>query len=209
MSIELTTPGDVCKIDLSKSAASANPTITITLSWNDRQGGLFGKWRRRVDLDLGVFYELRDGTRNLIDALQFADGRGGDRDQFTSQGCLTNAPYIWHTGDQRSGGNSEQILINCAHINEIKRLVIYAFIYKGLGEWEKGDAMVNIDIPGQEPINVSLNENPSQKQFCAIAQININGDNTLEIKKLITFHYGHADAGTAYHWGLRYIEGTK
>ena len=39
-----------------------------------------------VALDLGCFYEMRDGKKMLIDGLQFSHGRGGDRHHATRQG---------------------------------------------------------------------------------------------------------------------------
>lgn len=52
------------------------------------------------DLDLGIYYEMQDGTKGLIDPVQF-NKRGGTKDMQTKQGCFTKFPYIWHQGDDR------------------------------------------------------------------------------------------------------------
>ena len=85
-----------------------------------------------IDLDLGCFYELRDGKKMLIDGLQFSHGRGGSRDKQTRQGCYTHSPYIWHQGDDRGGSSEsgETILVNPAGASNIKRIIVYTFIYK-------------------------------------------------------------------------------
>ena len=105
MAIILEKSGDKHRIDLTKGGKSITSEIKINLDWS--KGGflkqMFGK---SIDLDLGCFYELRDGSKMLIDGLQFSHGRGGNRNQRTRQGCYTQSPYIWHMGDDR-GGSSE------------------------------------------------------------------------------------------------------
>ena len=78
MAIILEKSGDQHRINLEKGSSSFSGEIVINLDWS--KGGLlkqmFGK---PVDLDLGCFYELRDGSKMLIDGLQFSHNRGGNR----------------------------------------------------------------------------------------------------------------------------------
>ena len=92
-----------------------------------------------IDLDLGCFYELRDGKKMLIDGLQFSHGRGGSRDKQTRQGCIHTPPYIWHQGDDRGGSSEsgETILVNPAGASNIKRIIVYTFIYEGVAKWSE------------------------------------------------------------------------
>lgn len=94
---------------------------------------LFGS-NKEIDLDLGCYWELQDGTASLIDGLQFSKGRGGSRERLTRQGCYSQAPWVWHCGDDRNGSSAEgeNILVNPKGIRDLRRLVIYCFIYEEL-----------------------------------------------------------------------------
>ena len=130
MAIILEKGGDTHRINLEKpSGRPLTGEIVINLDWN--KGGFFKNlFGNAVDLDLGCFYEMRDGKKMLIDGLQFSHGRGGDRHLVTRQGCYDHAPYIWHQGDDRGGGASsgEIILVNPNGVSQIKRIIVYTFI---------------------------------------------------------------------------------
>lgn len=211
MAIILEKGGDTHRINLEKpSGRPLMGEIVINLDWN--KGGflknLFGK---AVDLDLGCFYELRDGKKMLIDGLQFAHGRGGDRHHATRQGCYDQAPYIWHQGDDRGGGSSsgETILVNPNGANQIKRIVVYTFIYEGVAKWSETNAVVKVKVPGSEEVIVEMGQQSSNKKFCAIAQLDFGTDNSITVKKLVTFHNGHSDCDRTYNWGFNYSPGSK
>lgn len=78
MAIILEKGGDTHRINLEKpSGRPLTGEIVINLDWN--KGGFFKNlFGNAVDLDLGCFYEMRDGKKMLIDGLQFSHGRGGD-----------------------------------------------------------------------------------------------------------------------------------
>lgn len=210
MAIELKKGGDTHRIDLTKRTGSnLNGEITINLDWNDGKSGLLGIFKNAIDLDLGCFYEMRDGSKMLIDGVQFSHGRGGNRDKQTRQGCYTKSPYIWHYGDVRSGGSGETISVNPAGVNEIKRIIVYTFIYEGVARWAETDAVVKVTVPGVETVEVKMGQQNSDKKFCAIAQLDFNGDNSITVKKLVTFHNGHADCDKTYGWGFNYSPGSK
>ena len=48
-----------------------------------------------------------------------------------------------------------------------------------------------------------------KKRFCAIAEIDFGDDNSITVKKLISFHNGNSGCDKEYHWGLSYVPGTK
>lgn len=210
MAIELEKSGDRHRINLEKSstAHASSGEIKINLTWS--KGGflkrLFGG---EIDLDLGCFYELRDGTKCLIDGLQFSKGRGGRRDRQTKQGCYTMRPFIWHKGDDRSGESGETILVNPAGLREIKRITVYAFIYDGVARWQQTDAVVRVSVPGCDEVVVKMGAQNSNKIFCAVASIEIGADNTMTVEKLVTFHDNHAACDRVYGWGLSYVQGSK
>ena len=210
MAIELKKGGDTHRIDLTKRTGSnLNGEITINLDWSDGKSGSLGIFKNAIDLDLGCFYEMRDGSKMLIDGVQFSHGRGGNRDQQTRQGCYTKSPYIWHYGDVRSGGSGETISVNPAGVNEIKRIIVYTFIYECVARWAETDAVVKVTVPGVETVEVKMGQQNSDKKFCAIAQLYFNGDNSITVKKLVTFHNGHADCDKTYGWDFNYSPGSK
>mgnify|MGYP003219571092 FL=1 len=211
MAIILEKGGDTHRINLEKREnKSLAGEIIINLDWN--KGGFFkGLFGKAVDLDLGCFYELRNGQKSLIDGLQFSHGRGGDRHHVTRQGCYDNEPYIWHQGDDRGGGSSsgEVILVNPTSVNEIKRIIVYTFIYEGVAKWSETNAIVKIKVPGYEDVVVEMGRQFSNKKFCAIAELNFGSDNSITVKKLVTFHDGHSGCDKQYGWGFNYSPGSK
>ena len=154
---------------------------------------------------------MRDGKKMLIDGLQFSHGRGGDRHHVTRQGCYDHAPYIWHQGDDRGGGASsgEIILVNPNGVSQIKRIIVYTFIYEGVAKWSETNAVVKVKIPGSDDVIVKMGQQSSTKRFCAIAQLDFGTDNSITVKKLVTFHDSHSDCDKVYSWGFNYSPGSK
>ena len=211
MAIILEKGGDSHRINLEKpSGKPLTGEIIINLDWN--KGGFFKNlFGNAVDLDLGCFYELRDGKKMLIDGLQFSHGRGGNRHHQTRQGCYENAPYIWHQGDDRGGGSSsgETILVNPNGVSQIKRIIVYTFIYEGVAKWSETNAVVTVKVPGCDDVVVEMGQKYSNKKFCAIAQLDFGTDSSITVKKLVTFHNSHSDCDRTYGWGFNYSPGSK
>ena len=88
MAIILEKSGDKHRINLDKGMPITGE-IKINLDWS--KGGLMKRilGGGDIDLDLGCFYELRDGKKMLIDGLQFSHGRGGDRYHQTVKSLTT------------------------------------------------------------------------------------------------------------------------
>jgi tellurite resistance protein TerA len=127
----------------------------------------------------------------------------------TRQGCYTQAPWIWHTGDDRSGaGDGENILINPQGASELKRITVYTFIYEGVAKWAETNAVITVKVPGNPDIIVEMGKQYSPEKFCAIAEILFDSD-SMTVKKLVTFHSGHSDCDQAYHWGMQWRAGSK
>jgi tellurite resistance protein TerA len=211
--ITLEKQGDSHKIDLTKRGDSASKEIVINLNWSQgkQQSGWSKFWNgdKSIDLDLGVWYELQNGRKSCIDGLQFAHDRGGAKDRVTQQGCYTQAPWVWHTGDDRSGaGAGENILINPQGLAELKRITVYTFIYQGAAKWAETNAIVTVKVPDNPDIVVEMGKQYSAEMFCAIAEI-VFDSNSMTVKKLVTFHNGHAECDKAYNWGMQWRAGSK
>ena len=214
MAIKLEKQGDSHKIDLTKKSDTPSKEIIINLNWaQEQQSGWSKFWSgdKSIDLDLGCWYELRDGNKSCIDGLQFAQGQGGSKNQLTRQGCYTQKPWIWHSGDDRSGtaSDGENMLINPHGVADLKRLTIYCFIYEGAAKWAETNAIVSIKVPDNPDIIVEMGKQYSSQNFCVIAEILFGTDNSMTVRKLVTFHNGHGDCDKAYNWGMQWRVGSK
>jgi tellurite resistance protein TerA len=213
MAIILEKTGDSHKIDLTKRGDNASKEIIINLNWSQgNQSGWSKFWGgdKSIDLDLGVWYELQNGNKSCIDGLQFAHGQGGSKNQKTRQGCYTQTPWIWHSGDDRSGAASdgENILLNPRGLSDLKRIAVYTFIYEGAAKWAETNAVVTVKVPGNPDIVVEMGKQYNSEKFCAIAEI-LFDSNSMTVKKLVTFHNGHGDCDKRYGWGMQWRAGSK
>ena len=156
-----------------------------------------------IDLDIGCMFELSNGRPGLVQALGNA---WGDFDK---------APFIKLEGDDRTGAvtGGENIFINGAHFDDIKRALIFTFIYHGAPNWAATDGVVTITIPNQAPIEVRLNQGGGER-MCAIAMIENRGG-SLQVTKLE--EYFSQQGSTSAHelmdrkfgFGLKWKTGTK
>lgn len=206
--------GDSHKVAL----ASTEQEITINLDWNRVSRGSGGG--KAVDLDLGCFYELTDGSRRAIDGLQFSRGQGGPRNVVSRQGCYTQVPWIWHTGDDRTGdqlAGGESFLVNPAGLEQLSRVAIYASIYDGVERWAETDAVVSVLVPGGSTIEVRLGEQTGAGSVCVIANIEFSGGGalgkwglgSLSVTKEVVFYPGLEEASDAHGYHMRWSAGSK
>ncbi|MDR0385318.1 MAG: stress protein [Prevotellaceae bacterium] len=214
--ITLEKRGDSHRIDLTKNDENSSGEIVLNLNWSqgEKKKGFWSNLlggNSAIDLDLGCFYELRNGQKSVIDGLQFAHGQGGSRNIPTRQGFYLGAPWIWHTGDDRgaAAGSGENILVNPDGLKELSRITIYCFIYDGAAKWAETNAVATIKVPGSPDIVVEMGKQYSAQKFCALADILFGDDNSLTVKKLISFHNGHDDCDKAYKWGMKWHAGKK
>jgi tellurite resistance protein TerA len=168
--------------------------ILINLNWKQPRG-LFA---RPIDLDLGCLYELKDGTKGVVQALG---------NQF---GAMGRPPYISLDGDDRTGlsQDGENLRINGKMVSRIKRILVYTFIYEGIANWRGADGVVTVRCPGSPEIIVRMDEYGSSLGMCAIAMLE-NVNDSLSVEKVVRFFDGHVQMDKAYHWGLRWKVGRK
>ncbi len=188
------------KVSLQKSGTSLGE-ILINLNWSQPQGrgGLFGFKPAAIDLDLGCLFELKDGRKGCVQALGNAFG------------SLRQPPYIALDGDDRSGSVSagENLRINGDMLPQIKRVLIYTFIYEGVANWRQADGVVTVRCPGSQELVVRMDEYSTNKTMCAIAMLENVNNETFSVEKLVRFFNGHRDMDQAYHWGMRWVAGRK
>lgn len=202
------------KITLTKSAptislakgAGAGGQMRINLNWTQQVSQPTGGFLKRalgggsaVDLDIGALWEARDGSKGVVQALG------------NSFGSLHSEPYILLDGDDRSGQNTggENLLINLDHLSDLKRVLVFAYIYEGSPNWAAADGVVTLFPNGAGPIEVRLDEAANNKRFCAIALLTNEGG-SLKINREVQYVSGNqADLDHAYGWGMNWTGAKK
>ncbi len=187
------------KVSLEKKGASLGE-ILINLNWSQPvKKGFFGPKPQPIDLDLGCLFELQDGTKGCVQALGNAFG------------SLTNPPYIALDGDDRTGNaaGGENMRVNGAMVPQIKRILVYTFIYEGAANWREANGVVTVRCPGSEDIIVRMDEYGSSQGMCAIALLENAGGGTLSVEKIVQFFDNHVPMDHAFGWGLRWAAGRK
>lgn len=184
-------------ISLQKTAAGFGE-IRVNLDWNRGKSGGFFRKARSIDLDVGCLYELQNGDRGVVQAL-------GD-----SFGNLESRPFIKLMGDDRTGAvaGGEWLHINGEKWSEVRRILIYAFIYDGAPNWTETDGVVTIFVPGQPEIEVRLNEEGGRLGCCAIALLENDGG-AVKVSRRVDFHKSQQPMDKAYNWGMRWSAGSK
>jgi tellurite resistance protein TerA len=221
------------KVSLDKRGSAGFGRIHVNLNWN-RSGmapaaapvtapektGLLGRLsgavsgamggamagRKRsggIDLDLGCMFELADGRKGLVQALGNA------------WGDYEGAPYIKLDADDRTGAssNGENLYINGDQFAQIRRAIIFTFIYEGVPNWSATDGVVTIAVPNQAPVEVRLDGGGSQ-MMCAIAMLENQGGQ-LQVTKMTDYFEqqgqtsAHEMMDRRFNFGLRWKTGRK
>ncbi|MBT9775961.1 Tellurium resistance [Clostridium sp. MCC353] len=192
------------KVNLQKRSSAGLGEILVNLNWNSKPvkkglfSGLLGGGQG-IDLDLGCLFELKDGRKGTVQALGNAFG------------SLNQPPYIALDGDDRTGAAAagENLRINGNQISNIKRVLVYTFIYEGVANWQQADAAVTIKYPGAEDIFVKMDDYNSSHKMCGLALFENVNDETFSVEKIVQFYPGHEALDQAFHWGLRWKAGRK
>lgn len=183
------------KINLSKGKGE----ILINLNWSQpEKKGFFG-FSQGIDLDLGCLFELTDGRKGSVQALG------------NTFGSLYDPPYIALDGDDRTGTSAagENLRVNSDMIPQIRRILVYTFIYDGAANWREAKGVVTVKCPGSRDIIVNMDEYGSDKIMCAIALLKNEDGHSLSMEKVVRFFNGHFDMDRAFNWGLRWVAGSK
>ena len=180
--------------------------IKINLNWNRAPqssggGGFFAALRGKsggIDLDVGCLYELQNGRKGAVQALGNVFGEFADE------------PFIQLMGDDRTGAASdgEWLRINGKQWHAVRRVLVYAFIYKGAPNWQATDGVITLYMPGEPPVEVRLSEEGGSKGMCAVALLE-NIDGSVKVNRKVEFYNGHSDMDTAFGWGMRWAAGSK
>jgi tellurite resistance protein TerA len=191
---------DAPKISLEKSSTLTG-RMRINLNWSQpaRKKGFWASLSApvEIDLDLGCLVEMTDGSIGVVQALGNAFG---DYD---------SAPFIELDGDDRSGqsNDGENLFVNLDHIQEIKRFLVFAFIYEGATVWSTANGVVSVYPPSGAPVVVNL-ESHDTKKMCAIALVTVD-NGQVSVERQVKYFDGHEEMDRAYKWGLNWTVGYK
>lgn len=197
-------PGQAISIS---PGADGFESMLIGVAWDNirvEKSGLFGKWFKKVtkvgvDLDIGCLYELKDGTRGSIQAF-------GDK-----FGDFNEPPYMSLSGDERTGdaeGHDEYILVNGRKWEEIKRILVYIYIYKGAPTWSLIKPQIVLDVPGENDLYVTLSAHDDKLCLCAVGEIE-NVRNGIKLTNRTEYFPGHQEMDRAFGYGLEWADGKK
>lgn len=190
-------------VSLEKQGNEAYGEILINLNWTMRAApakrSFFGGARSNgIDLDIGCLFEMQDGNKGGVQALG------------NTFGDYHRPPYIRLDADDRTGSSAggENLRINGAYWDSLKRVLVYAFIYQGTPNWAEANAVITLKTPGQPEVEVRLDSENSRQPMCAIALLE-NDRGTVHVTKLVDYYPGHQDIDRAHQWGLQWVRGKK
>ncbi|MBX6391241.1 MAG: Tellurium resistance [Frankia sp.] len=199
------------KVTLTKSAPTVSLSkqggggrLHVNLNWNTG-GAQKGGFLKRVlggggiDLDLAALWELNDGRAGVVQALGNAFG------------SFDRPPYIQLDADDRTGAsvNGENLYVNLAHAHEIRRILVFTFIYEGVASFDQADAVVTLTPANGAPIEVRLDERAGGARMCAIALLTNDGRGDFTVRREIRYVQGHRQLDATYGWGLNWTAGRK
>ncbi|WP_433673491.1 TerD family protein [Nocardia sp. CA-136227] len=202
---------NLAKISLTKEAPAVSLTkagatggiMRVNLNWSvPSSGGLFGRKRAQggLDLDLCAFWELTDGSRGCVSAL----------DTF---GNLTKPPFIALDQDDRTGNSAtgENLAINLDQTAAFRRILVFASIYEGAQDFRGVHATATLFPRDAPPIEMEVGgcQDDSREMVLALIE-NIGGE--LVVRREGRFirppegrkFWGKMAVDQAYGWGLKW-----
>ena len=179
--------------------------LRVNLNWISRphtSGGLFRRQTTAsdIDLDLACLYELSNGRKGVVQALGNAFRSSND-----------GPPIISLDGDDRTGQSAEgeNLRVDLSRLRDIRRILVFTYIYEGTPNWAGADAVVTLYPQGGVPIEIRLDESDPSARTCAIALLESTG-NDLNIRREVRYVHGTQSAlDAAYGWGMSWTKGRK
>ncbi|MCH5584455.1 hypothetical protein MK805_05670 [Shimazuella sp. AN120528] len=188
-------------VNLSKPVGVPDGLIKLHLDWevgrdeNDNPVD--------VDVDLGLLYELKDGTKGVVQALGNSFGR------------LDGPPWFKLNGDDQTGATSGEIISAFySHAEEdVERAGVFAYVYRGAHSLKAAkNARTTIYVPGLEERVIWHGEHNTR--YCAIALLTNTGtgfDVRMDVKPISggIIRSGHRKIDRHWGWGMNWTPGRK
>ena len=114
-------------------------------------------------------------------------------------------------GDDRSGSNvgGENMFIDLTRVDEIRRILVFAFIYEGVPNWASADGVVTLFPAAGPEIEVRLDESDPSSPTCVIAMLENRGGELVVRREVRYIRGGQSDVDAAYGWGMEWARGRK
>ncbi|GAB2560379.1 TerD family protein [Nocardia heshunensis] len=200
------------KISLTKDAPAVSLTkqgatggiMRVNLNWSvPSSGGLFSRKRAGsggLDLDLCAFWELADGTKGCVSALD-------------TMGNLHKPPFIALDQDDRTGGSAagENLSINLDHTADFRRILVFASLYEGAQDFRGVHATATLYPRNSPPIEMEVSgcQDDSREMVLALIE-NVGGE--LVVRREGRFirppegrrFWGKLAVDQTYEWGLKW-----
>jgi tellurite resistance protein TerA len=186
-------------------AKTAGGVLRVNLNWNARPSeprGFFKKVEPALDLDLGCLYEFTDGSKGVVQALGNA---------FVASDRHTGTAIIRLDGDDRSGSvaGGENLLIDLAHVDKLKRVLVFALIYEGAANWAAADGVATLYPATGPSVTIRLDDPRDGARICAIAMLETRGGGLQVHREIKYINGGQRALDEAYGWGMRWTAGRK
>lgn len=202
----LSSPGETAVINPPEGGL---PDFEIAVAWDNvevkQAKGLLRKFLKKkilkkgVDLDLGCLYRKKNGLRGGLQAFG------------NQHGALESDPYIALSSDERTGdreGPDETILIKGAQWDTFERILLYVYIYQGAENWQTVRPQIQVKVPGEQPMVVTLNTAKTAMAVCAVAMLeNVRGG--IKLTSCLEYFPGHQSMDRAFGFGLEWEAGSK
>ncbi|RBP44600.1 tellurite resistance protein TerA [Roseimicrobium gellanilyticum] len=192
--LTLEKPGERKSINLTKGGGQS--PIHINLNWDRATKRSFFGGKQEADLDLGCFFQLRDGRKSCIQAL------GGNF------GSRSSEPFIYLDKDDRSGASTDGENLYILRPDIIERVLVFAFIYEGVANFSTVNGRLNLrETDGSETL-IRLDAPQQGATFCAICLISRTSSG-VDVMKETRYFRGHPDADRHYGFGFQWRQGSK
>jgi tellurite resistance protein TerA len=204
-------PGPSGPVVLTKAAPAVSlqknigGVLRVNLNWNARPSkprGFFNKAEPTLDLDLGCLYEFTDGGKGVVQALG---------NSFTAFTGGASTPAIRLDQDDRSGNveGGENLFIDLAQVDRIRRVLVFALIYEGAANWAAANGVATMYPASGPSITINLDDPRDGARVCAIALLEPRGGE-LVVRREVNYINGAQRAlDEAYGWGMRWSAGRK
>lgn len=182
--------------------------IHVGLQWDniivEQSSGFMGLIKKAtkqgIDLDLGCFVELTDGSRAILQPFGELFG------------SLNKMPFVKLSGDERTGnskGDDESFEINGKQWPKIKRILIYTYIYEGECDWSKIKPYIHIDLKNNTaPIEIKPSLKTTKMTICALATIK-NVKDGIQISTHGEYFTSQGAMDRAFGFGFEWEDGAK
>ena len=85
---------------------------------------------------------------------------------------------------------------------------MYVYIYKGAMDWSQVRPQIQVRIPGEQPLVVTLSSHMKNLGLCVLTEIK-NVRNGMMVENYTEYFPGHNEMDRAYGFGLEWADGAK